>query len=217
MAPPATFGTWIWQSKAGQQAAWELSALHGHRVCLFSSSVCPGARVAGMAKIVAREYSGVTGNVGTLAWVSSCFVLWWSSQQWRSRGLVAGSPGGQASHKRLLQPCPGKTQWEPWGASFASCCAARNSTRLAPLQAAPEMLLGARCTEKADIYSYGEFLSPAHLVRLVRAAGRQAGKCLAGVAPGIVCGPVRQSVDLVPGQQLHAGLSHGACTLQLTP
>ncbi|EFN54023.1 hypothetical protein CHLNCDRAFT_136066 [Chlorella variabilis] len=46
----------------------------------------------GMAKIMAREYSGVTGNVGTLAW------------------------------------------------------------------AAPEMLLGARCTEKADIYSYGVVL-----------------------------------------------------------
>ncbi|PRW39362.1 serine threonine- kinase [Chlorella sorokiniana] len=46
----------------------------------------------GMAKIMAQEFSGITGNVGTLAW------------------------------------------------------------------AAPEMLLGARCTEKADIYAYGVVL-----------------------------------------------------------
>lgn len=73
---------------------------------------------------MAQEFSGITGNVGTLAWVSCC-------QQRVKLGPAAartiiGEEQAAIMMQRILCPSP-------------------------PPQAAPEMLLGARCTEKADM------------------------------------------------------------------
>lgn len=80
---------------------------HSALVFLTPSPPAPAA-TRPQAKIIAQEYSAVTGAVGTLAWSS------------------------------------------------------------------PEMLLGARCTERSDIYSYGERVGCIRLCRCVCSAGRRA-------------------------------------------
>ena len=101
------------------------------------------AKVAdvGLAKIIAQEYSAVTGAVGTLAWVSDSKRAGpWRRGAWRRWG--------------------GECCWAKRNAAPPACMAAAliglpaHPPRPHP-QSSPEMLLGARCTEKSDIYSYG--------------------------------------------------------------
>lgn len=79
----------------------------------------------GLARIVHPERSAVTGNLGTLDWVRGCLFLGGSLKRMRCRHLS----------RQTLQTHSDAT-----------------IHRLACLQAAPEMLLGQRCTEKADVY-----------------------------------------------------------------
>jgi len=114
----------------------------------------------------------VTGNMGTLAWV----------RHWQGTGRhVAGAAGkpaffphwacqlgneGNGAGCRVLYMDKGASITMPCetaclGMARPSALVARWPSQLAPSlalspQAAPEMLLGARCTEKADIYSLGK-------------------------------------------------------------
>jgi hypothetical protein len=92
-----------------------------------------------MAKIMAREYSGITGNVGTLAWVSEGFGGAWCWRRPVEQSCLRARQSGRQSEA-------------PFVVLFSF---QEGHPVVALLQAAPEMLLGARCTEKADIYSFG--------------------------------------------------------------
>lgn len=96
----------------------------------------------GMARLLADKYVQ-TAVVGTLAW---CAPL-----------QLPRCAGGQAPAGR-----------HAWGSlAWAACgglCLSAHPTALspplfaAPFRSAPEMLLGQRCSEKADIYSMGVVL-----------------------------------------------------------
>lgn len=127
--------------------------------------------LAGMAKIMAKEYSGVTGNVGTLAWVRAS-----ASGLGRDGTRVGGWAVSQSGLARGMEEWSNATPAVLCSAGGSYRCSARGRVAATPaapppghptaaasslppghLQAAPEMLLGARCTEKADVYSYGQF------------------------------------------------------------
>lgn len=110
----------------------------------------------GLAKIIAHEYSAVTGAVGTLAWVSLRMSVRMESCQ-AAPGPCSKLPACKTAcyscPVRVHPPAFRATRLLLQAASRPACWLLRP-----PLQSSPEMLLGARCTEKSDIYSYGEQL-----------------------------------------------------------